>query len=230
MKTYFHHLNRVAAGETRLKSFGNQSLPTASAPVLKARHHIPQLIVIAFVAFIAAGCASAPSKFYTLTSTAKGDGTSAANYAVAVGPVTVPAEVSRPQFTVQIAPNRVAVDEFNRWAAPLNDNIARVIAGDLATLLGTPRVATGTLASFNPDYRVSLDIQQFETVPGKSVSIQAVWVVRKSVGGVSLSGRTVVSEPATGDYDALAAAHSCALAKVSRDIAAAIRSEVDKNL
>ena len=183
--------------------------------------------VIAFVAVVAAGCASAPSRFYTLNSTAKGNGTSAANYAVAVGPVTVPAEVDRPQFTVQLAPNRVAVDEFNRWAAPLNENIARVVAGDLATVLGTPRVTSGALTSFIPDYRVTLDIQKFASVPGKSVQIEAVWIVRKSAGGVSLSGRTIASEPAPGDYEALAAAHSRALAKVSSDLAAAIRTEAD---
>jgi len=189
------------------------------------KKHFPQFIAIAVVAVFAAGCASAPSRFYTLTSTAKGDGTSAANYAVAVGPVTVPAEVDRPQFTVQVAPNRVAVDEFNRWAGPLNENIARVVAGDLGVLLGTPRVATGSLANFSPEYRVSLDIQKFVSVPGKSAQIEAVWVVRKSAGGISLSGRTVADEMVAPDtFDALAAAHSRALAKVSSDIAAAIRS------
>ncbi|MEI6195253.1 MAG: PqiC family protein, partial [Verrucomicrobiota bacterium] len=135
--------------------------------------------------------------------------------------------VDRPQFTVQLAPNRVAVDEFNRWAAPLNENIARVVAGDLATMLGTPRVTSGALTSFIPDYRVTLDIQKFASVPGKSVQIEAVWIVRKSAGGVSLSGRTIASEPAPGDYEALAAAHSRALAKVSSDLAAAIRTEAD---
>ena len=190
------------------------------------KKHFQNLVAIGFVAVFAAGCASAPSRFYTLNSTAKGDGVSAANYAVAVGPVSIPAGVDRPQFTVQVAPNRVAVDEFNRWAAPLNENIARVVAGDLAALLGTPRVAAVPLANFDPAYRVTIDIQKFESVPGKSAQIEAVWVVRKSPGGVTLSGRTVAVEPATGDYDALAAAHSRALAKVSSDIAAAIRVEV----
>ncbi len=190
------------------------------------KKHFRQLFAIAFVAVIVAGCASAPSRFYTLNSTAKSEGTPEANYAVVVGPVTVPAEVDRPQFTVQVASNRVAVDEFNRWAAPLSENIARVVAGDLGVLLGTPRVATGSLANFNPDYRVSLDIQKFESVPGKSAQIEEVWVVRKSVGGVSLSGRTIADEKVGADTsDALAAAHSRALAKVSRDIATAIRSE-----
>ena len=188
--------------------------------------HFHQLVAVAFLAAIAAGCTSAPSKFYTLNSTAKG-AAATTDYAVSVGPVTIPAEVDRPQFTVRVAPNRVTVDEFNRWAAPLNENIARVVAADLATLLGTPRTAAGSLANFDPGYRVTLDIQAFESVPGKFAQIDAVWVVRKSAGGVSLSGRTVAAEPATGDFDTLAAAHSRALARVSSDIAAAIRSEAE---
>ena len=190
------------------------------------KNHIHQFIAITFIAVFAVGCASAPSRFYTLNSTARGDGTSAAQYAVVVGPVTVPTEVDRPQFTVQAAPNRVAVDEFNRWAEPLNENIARVVAADLAALLGTPRVAAVSLANFNPAWRVTLDIQRFESVPGKSAQIEALWVVRQSAGGISLSGRTTAREPvADKSFDALAAAHSRALAQVSRDIAAAIRSE-----
>jgi uncharacterized lipoprotein YmbA len=192
------------------------------------KHRIRHFIVIAFVAVAAAGCASAPSRFYTLNSTAKAEGSPTANYAVVVGPVSVPAEVDRPQFTVQVAPNRVAVDEFNRWAAPLGDNIARVIAGDLSVLLGTPRVAAMSLANFNPAFQVTIDIQKFESVPGKSVSIEAVWVVRRPAGGAAQSGRTIADETvSSGDYDALAAAHSRALAKVSGDIAAAIRSAAD---
>lgn len=188
-------------------------------------HFQPSLFLAAILA-LAAGCASAPSKFYTLNATATGDGTSAAAYAVAVGPVTVPAEVDRPQFTVTVAPNRVAVDEFNRWAGPLTDNIARVIAADLATLLGTPHVTSATLANFAPDYRVSVDIQKFVSLPGQSAQVDAVWVVRQTAGNATLSGRTTATERVTGNgFDALAAAHSRALAKVSGDIAAAIRTE-----
>lgn len=186
-------------------------------------------IVAIILAVVAAGCTSAPSRFYTLNSTATGDGATNNNVAVIVGPVSIPADVDRPEFTVQVAPNRVAVDEFNRWAAPLSDNIARAVAGNLAVLLGTPRVATIPGASFNTAYKVTINIQRFETVPGKSVLVDAVWVVHPPVaGGVVQSGRTVGSEPVPDDsYDSLAAAHSRALAKVSSDIAAAIRAEAD---
>ena len=131
------------------------------------KKHFQHFIALVFVAAIA-GCASSPSQFYTLNSTAKSDGVSSANYSIVVGPVSIPAEVDRPQFTVQVAPNRVAVDEFNRWAAPLGDNIAHAVAGDLAALLGTPRVAEISPANFNPDYRVAIDIQKFESVAAES--------------------------------------------------------------
>ena len=62
---------------------------------------------------------SAISRFYTLDSTATPDAGPLASYGVIVGPVSVPASVDRPEFVVQVAPNRVEVDEFNRWAAPL---------------------------------------------------------------------------------------------------------------
>ena len=99
------------------------------------------VLSLALVAAAGAGCrASAPARFYTLDSTATAEGAPPASYAVAVGPVSVPPMVDRPQFVVQVAPNRIALEEFNRWAAPLDDNIARAVAGNLAILLGTPRV------------------------------------------------------------------------------------------
>jgi uncharacterized protein len=193
----------------------------------RMKNRINNFIVVLILAVVAAGCSSSPSRFYTLNSTATGGGAANSDVAVIVGPVSIPAEVDRPQFTVQVAPNRVAVDEFNRWAAPLGDNIARVVAGNLAVLLGTPRVAALPAANFNSAYRVIINIQRFETVPGKSVLIDAVWVVRPPSNAAVQSGRTVASEPvADENYDALAAAHSRALAKVSSDIAAAIRTVV----
>lgn len=190
---------------------------------------IAQLISIALVAAAAAGCSTAPARFYSLASTATADGTPATSAAVMVGPVTIPASVDQPEFVVQVAPNRVEVDEFNRWVAPLNDGIARAVAGDLVVLLGTPEVATAQLANFTPDYRVTIDVQRFESIQGDAALLEAVWTVRKTAGGETRSGRTVAREPVQGQgFDALAAAHSRAIAKMSADIATAIRAEAEK--
>jgi uncharacterized protein len=76
---------------------------------------------------------------------------------------------------------------------------------------------------------VTIDVQRFESTPGKGVVVDAIWVVRRSAGGEPRMGRTVASDNVEGEgFDALAAAHSRALAKVSGDIATAIRAAAEK--
>jgi uncharacterized protein len=189
---------------------------------------IARLISIAIVAVAASGCSTTPARFYTLDTTASPNAAPLADATVIVGPVTIPAAVDQPQFVVQVASNRVEVDEFNRWAAPLSDGIARAVAGDLTVLLGTPDVAAAPLANFNPAYTVTIEVQRFESVRGESALVEAVWAVRKTSGGETRWGRTVAREAVQGDgFDALAAAHSRALARMSADIDAAIRVEAE---
>src|SRR6202795_4852556 len=92
---------------------------------------------------LAGGCSSAPSHFYTLSATAKPADppvATTANLSVVVGPVSIPSIVDQPQIVVSMSPNQVSLDEFNRWASPLQNNISRVVAQNLVTMLGTPRV------------------------------------------------------------------------------------------
>jgi uncharacterized lipoprotein YmbA len=174
----------------------------------------------------AAGCASATARFYTLDSTATADGAPAVHHAIAVGPVSIPPSVDRPQLVVQVAPNQVTVDEFHRWAGPLDDGVARAVAGNLAVLLGTSEVAVAPVTGFVPTHRVTIDVQRFDSVPGESVLVEAQWSVRPVAGGAIRSGRTVAREAVQDKtFDAVAAAHSRALARVSSDIAAAIRTQ-----
>lgn len=191
---------------------------------------IALLTTFGFAILLGAGCSpTAPSRFYTLDSTATSGAALPAPSSVMIGSVAIPASVDQPQFVVQVAANRVEIDEFNRWAAPLNDSIARAVAGDLSAQLGTPNVATTRLPNFNPDYVVTIEVQRFESTRGKTALIEAVWAVRKTATGETLSGRTGASESVQGDsFDALAAAHSRALATISNDIATTIRAETNE--
>lgn len=182
-------------------------------------------VALVFGAVIAAGCASPPARFYTLASTASPERGEPVSFAVAVDAVSVPAAVDRPQFVIRRTANQVSIDEFNRWAAPLGPAIARVVAADLGALLDSPRVVSGPLAAgFDPAYRIGIDVQRFDSLPGEGVAIDAVWVVRKASGQVVASGRSSLAEPAHGDgCAALAAAHSRAIARLSEQLAAVLR-------
>lgn len=186
------------------------------------KHHV--LVLAAGLALATlGGCASAPEeRFYTLSAVATANPAAPrATYTVAVGPVTVPDTVDRPQLVLRLDANRVAIQEHTRWAAPLQSGIGQVVAANLAQLLGGARVAAYPQnATTDPDYRVAVDVQRFESAPGTAASLDALWTIRSTQGTVLKAGRTTVSEPAPGsDTEALVAAHDRALATLSRDIA-----------
>ena len=176
----------------------------------------------ALVALVA-GCASPDARFYTLSAAATPAATPS-DLAVAVGPVSVPAAVDRAQIVVSMGPNQVRVDEFNLWAAPLANNIARVVAVNLVAMLGTPRVTVfPQTVGADIDYRAAIEVQRFESTLGQAATLDAVWRVSRARDGKSQTGRTTVREAAPEPgYEALAAAHSRAVGRLSRDIADAI--------
>ena len=186
---------------------------------------LAKLAIVCTLAALAAGCTSAPSRFYTLSATATPSAASS-KLSVAVGPVSVPAAVDRPQIVVSTSANQVTVDDFNRWAAPLQDNFARVVAENLVALLGSPRVTLfPQTLNADVDYRVQIEIRNFESAPGKTASLDAVWTVRRTKDGKTETGRTSAREKVDGDgYEALAAAHSRGVARLSQDIADAVRA------
>jgi len=188
--------------------------------------HLGKAVILMGVAsLLGAGCASPPARFYTLNATAA-IATTPLKVSIAVGPVSVPAAVDRPQIVVREGANELALDEFNRWAAPLEDSIARVVADNLVALLDTPRVTLfGQSLNLDVDYRVQIEIRNFDSAPGKYVGLDAVWSVRKMKTGKVETGRTSL-HTTVGDtgYDAVAAAHSRTIANMSDDIAKAIRA------
>ena len=98
------------------------------------------LAIASTLVLLAAGCASKPARFYTLSATATPAATPA-DLSVAVGPVSVPAAVDRPQIVARVGPNQVQLDEFNRWDAPLSSAIARVVADTEKRIVGSQSIS-----------------------------------------------------------------------------------------
>lgn len=143
---------------------------------------------------------------------------------VHLGPISVPDGVDRPQIVLGRDANQVGIDDTHRWAEPLKDAIPRVLSDALAAELGTPRVLTSRQsASLDFDYRVAIDVQHFDSSAAQAHE-DVIWTIRSRGNEPARVGRTVVTEPATGGFDTLAAAHSRALAAVAHDIAQAIRT------
>ena len=191
------------------------------------RMHRSWLAVVALALFTSACSRSPRATFYTLLPAAvpQAQTPGGAYPSVVVGPVTIPELVDRPQLVVRVAENRVDVLETHRWAEPLKSEIPRLMARDLGRLLGSDRVSSyGQSAAADATHRVLVDIVRLESAPGGSVTVEAVWTVRRAAGETR-RGRSLVQEKVAGaGYEELVAACSRALAGVSVDIANAIRA------
>jgi uncharacterized lipoprotein YmbA len=186
------------------------------------RRHSVCVLICTYL--LLAGCGSTPSsRFYNLSATS-GPAALTSKLSVVVGPVSVPDAVDRPEIVVRTGPNQVRPDEFNRWASPLHDQIARAVANNLLAILGTAHVTLSSqILGTGAQYRVVIEVQQFESAPGEAATLDAIWSVSRTRGGRSITGRTTLREtsPQPG-YDALVAAHSRAITRLSRDIAGAL--------
>ena len=193
-------------------------------------HTFANIAALSILAAIAAGCSTQPSHFYTLNPAAKASAAPAGtspNLAVVVGPVSIPAVVDLPQMVVSSGSNQVTIDEYNRWASPLQNNISSVVAENLVVILGTPRVSLFQQSlNADADYRVAIEVQRFESAPGDAATLNAIWIVRRTKDGKAVTGRTTVRQAVEDkSYGALAAAHSQALSRMSEDIAEVIRAQ-----
>lgn len=198
-------------------------------------NHIKNLSTWLVLLGLLSGCGgSPPVSYYTLSvETEAGfaeSGVERSNLAVSVDHISLPEVVDRPQMVLQSGVNQVRLIDDHRWAESLKSEIPRVIAGNLSRLLMSkmvwsyPQVAKGPV-----DFRIFIDIRRFESTPGSEVAIDALWTIQPSAGekGDPRVGRSTVQQPISGQgYEAIAAAHSRAIAEISREIAEEIRGAV----
>lgn len=185
-------------------------------------------LVVMWVAATLAACGGTPVResFYTLSSPAIAATAQSASPAIFVGPISVPEAVDRSSMVLRTGANQVEISEQYRWAEPLKSAIPRVIGDTLSRELGASRVLTSRSAAALPvDYRVAIEIQRFDSSLASGAEVDAVWTITRVEGGSRRNGRSRVAEPAASpDAGALAAAHSRALERIGREIAAALRT------
>jgi uncharacterized lipoprotein YmbA len=141
-----------------------------------------------------------------------------------LGPVTIPGYLDRPQIVVRLSENEVALSETDRWAEPLAQHLIRTLEENLSRMLpGSSYVDYPWYESEAPDYALTLDIRRFEADAAGGVVLDATWLIQDRTtrvdGGTSRIDEVVGG---LGRADAVAA-QSRALARLSEEIAAAVR-------
>ena len=174
-----------------------------------------------------------PTRFFTLTplpqaeQAAAPDSSNPTRLAVGVGPIQLPGYLDREEFVTRISPIRLAVAENDRWAEPLEDNFALVLATNLSTLLLSDRVTRYPWpTNQRPTYQVEIDVAGFETdSTTRTAQLVAQWSLRDVATKQALEIReSRLNQPVKGTTtEASVAALSQVLGDFSREIAKALR-------
>jgi len=190
-------------------------------------------MILCVFAMMLTGCAvSKPSKFYLLNSmTTPGESVSTSvdtdGPTVLIGPVTLPAYLDRHQIVKLVGNHELVMDDFTRWAEPLEDNFYRVLTENLSLLLKTPKVyAYNSRGSTPSDFQITINVTRFDSVPGGDAYLTAFWtVVGKDDSTYLMQKKSVYhAAAAAAGLTGMVDAQNRTLTEFSREIAAAIQS------
>jgi uncharacterized lipoprotein YmbA len=189
-------------------------------------------VVLGFLAALPLGCASTPpTRFFILSPVSgfekMGNREGERCFAIGIGPVKIPEYLNQPEIVTRITQNEVRLDEFVKWAEPLENNISRALAENLPSLLCIRSIAIFPWRGQTPiDYRIDVHVIQMDGILGKSASLDVAWSItdgtdrRKSP--LLTKRSTYKASTGGGDYGAFVSAQSRNLASLSRDIAETI--------
>ena len=174
-----------------------------------------------------------PAEFYSLQPVELSSpvGSIPPNVALAVGPVAVPADIDRTEIVTRDAGNQVSFSQYHRWAGPLQQSIASVLAQNIGTLLKTDRVTPFTRENiFQPTHRIVININRFDSQLSKEFLLNATWSIKELKGSKLLLVRnSIIRESLTSStYEDLVAVQSKALAALSEEMARAVIERVHK--
>jgi uncharacterized lipoprotein YmbA len=191
------------------------------------------------LALVVAGCVSLKrtpeARFFVLQSLIEPPPSTAGGDVMAIVGVEkarLPDHLARPQVVTWRAPNELEIDEFLRWAEPVDEGLTRTLAEDLAALLPEHQVVLrpwpGDTAT---RCRVLVSVSQFGLQRDGMVRLTGRWALLPDRGGLALVQQPVSlergplaaavgGEPAATGVDLM----SELVADLSRQIADAIRA------
>ncbi len=199
--------------------------------------NLPLIVLLPVLALLSVACStSPPTRFYVLSNLSRPSPTVAESdqeIAVGVGPMVLPEYLDRPQIITRTGQNELNLAEFDRWGEALKDNANQVLAENLAVLLPSKKVHTFPWKrSTKIDYQVSVKVTRFDHTDGGETALQVRWSILSGGGNTELLSREsrYTERPDGPGYSAIVAAMNRALAKFSRDVAYALRTQANEAL
>ena len=186
------------------------------------------VITFSLASLLLTGCGTTqPSRYYMLSSISQATNEKPLNQNeakvhIGVGPIKVPKYLDRYPIVKRSAGAEVIIDDTHRWAEPLADNLARVIANNLTLLVGAADISIHPWSNSSEiDYQVVVDVLRFDADMNNNVVLSAHWTITGKASKHTLyKQKTKIREKAdNGDYATLVSTQSKATEKLSQEIA-----------
>lgn len=198
---------------------------TARTPLTTTRRHaLLGLALAGALAWLPACGSTPPSRFYVLRAR-PAEAAASLDGGLLVEPVRLPGTVDRSQMVTRVGEHELRLNEFDRWAEPLDDHMTRVLAENLLARLDTLDVVPGpAVPGRKAEWSLEVRITHFELALDAPAELSARWTLRRHGNPMTRGATTATPSAPCADHAAMASAVSDALAEVSDAIAAAIAS------
>jgi uncharacterized lipoprotein YmbA len=198
---------------------------------MRARH-----VVVAGLAVALSSCVtlkrSPEARFFVLRSLEEPaqPGRAPSSGLVGLLPVRVPGYLDRPQVVTWVSEDEIRIDEFLRWAEPLDVGVSRILAENLSALLPQHPVVRAPWSSrVTLMCRVRVDLQRFGRQTDGEVQLVGRWAILPAGGDQPLTVHPLrlARMPSAGTgltVEAEVVAMSELLAELARQIGDAVRA------
>ena len=179
----------------------------------------------AAAAFVGA-CANhaPPERFHTLLPTERAEAAAMEpTIAINVARVSVPAQANHAQWAVRQPDGSLRLLEQERWAAPLPDELRAALVDRLRARWAA--IDVRGVAAARAAWHLRVEVQRFESIPGREARLEAAWSVSPSSGdAAALACRIALTEPVSeAGVPALASAHRRAAQRLADVIGERLR-------
>lgn len=195
------------------------------------RYFLP-LSASMLLAFVLTGCGtSPPARFYHLEPMELNAGRETAQTKLlGVGPLHFPKYLDRPQIVTRTDSAQMSIDDYSRWAEPLNEATPRIVAANLSGLTDSvSAIGHGHYNFLAFDYRLVGNVLQFDADSQGRVQLVVQWWLQDTDGNSVIprtTGRYQGEAEDPGRVSSVVEAMNGVLLAFSEDIAAVLEEQL----
>lgn len=193
---------------------------------------LPLLLLGLCTSCIQLGGESQPIHYYLLEPIAETiDAGSSRPLYVELGPIEFPTYLDRPQIVSRDANDSIIIADFDRWAEPLPENLARTLQENLFKLLNNVRISSAPwAAAAERRFSVRLIINRLDGIIGQRTAVDIRWSLFDSISNREILRKHFIDRSAIGSsYQDLVTGLNRAVAKLCKDIAMALNEQAVKS-